>query len=264
MGDFFKRWRVFLCGMSVCFLAHAQAKVESLQQLTFYSESYPPANFLQDNTPKGYAVEILHQAAKMVGDSIENEQIVIQPWPRSYRAALTKENAVLFSTTRTEHREHLFHWVGPIAGIKVVVLARVDADIKIAEPMDMANYRIGVIRDDIGEQMLLELGLPREAMQEANYVTQLAELLTKKRIDLLAYDESAALWFTSQAGLEPKLFKTVYILKEGELYFAFNKNVPNNLVEKLQRGLDQLKVQHNQQGVSLYEEIINRYLSAPR
>ncbi len=123
----------------------------------------------------------------------------------------------------------------------------------------MANYRIGVIRDDVGEQMLLELGVPREAMQEANYVTQLAEQLMKKRIDLLAYDESAALWFTSQAGLDPKLFKTVYILKEGELYFAFNKNVPKKLVDQLQKGIDILKQQTNEEGVTLHQAILNRY-----
>ncbi|EMB7846259.1 ABC transporter substrate-binding protein [Vibrio vulnificus] len=233
--------------------------VTSLQQLTFFSESYPPANYLENKMPRGYSVDVLRQAASIVGTNIKDEQIVIQPWPRSYRATLTHDDAALFSTTRTEHREHLFQWAGPIADIKAVVMARVDSDIVINDPIDMANYRIGVIRDDVGEQMLLDRGVPREAMQEANYVTQLAEQLMKKRIDLLAYDESAALWFTSQVGLDPKLFKTVYILKEGELYFAFNKNVPKKLVDQLQKGIDILKQQTDEEGVTLHQAILNRY-----
>lgn len=56
---------------------------------------------------------------------------------------MTNNDAVLFSTTRTEHREDLFKWVGPISDIKAVVLARVDSGIVIKEPIDMAKYRIG-------------------------------------------------------------------------------------------------------------------------
>ncbi|ELV8642639.1 ABC transporter substrate-binding protein [Vibrio vulnificus] len=257
----FQKSGLALCGiLAFTFsVGAATLPVTSLQQLTFFSESYPPANYLENKMPRGYSVDVLRQAASIVGTNIKDEQIVIQPWPRSYRATLTHDDAALFSTTRTEHREHLFQWAGPIADIKAVVMARVDSDIVINDPIDMANYRIGVIRDDVGEQMLLDLGVPREAMQEANYVTQLAEQLMKKRIDLLAYDESAAFWFTSQAGLDPKLFKTVYILKEGELYFAFNKNVPKKLVDQLQKGIDILKQQTNEEGVTLHQAILNRY-----
>lgn len=239
--------------------ASAVAEVTSLEDLAFYSEVYPPANFIKDDAPAGYSVDILIEAAKLQGVQITPQQIVIQPWARSYRATLTNNDAVLFSTTRTEHREDLFKWVGPISDIKAVVLARVDSGIVIKEPIDMANYRIGVIRDDVGEQMLLELGVPREAMQEANYVTQLAEQLMKKRIDLLAYDENAALWWTSQAGLDPKMFKVVYILKKGELYFAFNKHVPQKVVEQLQMGIERLKSEKNDEGISLHQAIMNRY-----
>lgn len=257
----FQKSGLALCGLLAFTFSVSAATppVTSLQQLTFFSESYPPANFLEGTTPRGYSVDVLQLAAEKVGVAIENKQIIIQPWPRSYRATLTHDDAALFSTTRTEHREHLFQWAGPIADIKAVVMARVDSDIVINDPIDMANYRIGVIRDDVGEQMLLDLGVPREAMQEANYVTQLAEQLMKKRIDLLAYDESAALWFTSQAGLDPKLFKTVYVLKEGELYFAFNKNVPKKLVDQLQKGIDILKQQTDEEGVTLHQAILNRY-----
>ncbi|EHD2242621.1 amino acid ABC transporter substrate-binding protein, partial [Vibrio vulnificus] len=47
--------------------------------------------------------------------------------------------------------------------------------------------------------------------------------------------------------------------KEGELYFAFNKNVPKKLVDQLQKGIDILKQQTNEEGVTLHQAILNRY-----
>ncbi|MBF4254708.1 amino acid ABC transporter substrate-binding protein, partial [Vibrio anguillarum] len=91
------------------------------------------------------------------------------------------KDGVLFSTTRTSHREELFHWVGPIDEIKVAVIARKGSNIKLGEPLEITSYKIGVIKDDVGEQMLLQYGVPRDSMQEATDVTRLAEQLVKKR-----------------------------------------------------------------------------------
>lgn len=232
---------------------------KDLRQLTFFTETYPPANYLDNERITGYAVDLLLEASKVVGEPIDLDQLILQPWARSYRTVLTKKNTVLFSTTRSEHREDLFLWVGPIARIKVVVLARKDSDINIASPMDMAQYRIGVIRDDIGEQSLLSMGIPRDSMQEALYVTVLAEQLMKKRIDLLVYSERAAYWWSRQVDVDPKMFQSVYLVREGEVYFAFNKQTDTELVEKLQRGVDLLKSTKGESGKTLYEEILARY-----
>ncbi|MBF4343739.1 amino acid ABC transporter substrate-binding protein, partial [Vibrio anguillarum] len=120
---------------------------------------------------------------------------------------ILKKDGVLFSTTRTSHREELFHWVGPIDDIKVSVIARKGSNIKLGEPLEITSYKIGVIKDDVGEQMLLQYGVPRDSMQEATDVTMLAEQLVKKRIDLIAYDERSAHWWIKQAGYAPDQFE---------------------------------------------------------
>ncbi|NVD08888.1 transporter substrate-binding domain-containing protein [Vibrio sp. JPW-9-11-11] len=229
-----------------------------LRDVEFFTEAYPPANFIQDERMTGYSVDILLAASEMVNEPITMSQITLQPWARSYRTVLTRKNSILFSTTRSEHREALFQWVGPIVDIKVVVLARKDAKIAINDPLDMANYRIGVIRDDIGEQSLLELGIPREAMQEASYVTVLAEQLMKKRIDLLVYAERAAFWWSRQAGVDPDIFEVVYVVKQGDVYYAVNRDTSAEVVKKLQKGLDMLK-QTDESGSSRYQEILANY-----
>lgn len=253
---------VRITGFSIVLMmvaANAHAAVNSLSDLRFNTEEYPPANFTLDGKLQGFAVDILLSASQMMGQEVKMDQIHVGPWARSYRATLTQKDAVLFSTTRTEHRENLFNWVGPISDIKVVVLARKDANIKINDPMEMANYTIGVIRDDIGEQSLLAMGIPRDAMQEASYVTTLAEQLMKKRIDLLAYDEKAAYWWAKQVGVESSLFEAVYTLREGEVYYAFNKHIPQPLLDELQQALDEMKTTMTEEGVSLYDSIIFKY-----
>ncbi|RSD31160.1 substrate-binding periplasmic protein [Vibrio pectenicida] len=230
-----------------------------LRELAYFTESYPPGNFLKDGEISGYAVDILKAASKLVGEEVELSQITLQPWARSYRTALTEDNAVLFSTTRSEHREKLFQWVGPITDIKIVVMARKDANIKINKAMDMAKYRIGVIRDDIGEQSLLDMGIPRNAMQEANYVTTLSEQLMKKRIDLLVYAHRAAIWWSKEAQVDPDLFEAVYTVREGDVYFALNTSVNPAAKDKLQQGIDLLKSTKGESGASLYQEIMDKY-----
>lgn len=231
----------------------------TLDSLTYYTEEYPPFNFNQNGQVTGISVDLLKQAAQVAGVQLPSDHIVLQPWARSYRSTILRPDSVLFSTTRTQHREDLFHWVGPIDDIKVTIIARKDSQIKIAEPLEMASYRIGVIRDDVGEQMLLQFGVPRESMQEAGYVSVLAEQLLKKRIDLIAYDERAAQWWIKQAGYNVNEFETVYVLKEGLLYYAFNKNVNQSLLNDLQKGIDTIKNTTDEDGVNRYQAILNKY-----
>lgn len=229
-----------------------------LRELTFYTEVYPPANYMEDDIITGYAVDILLEASALVGEPISREQLVLQPWAHSYHTTLTEPGTAIFSTTRSHHREKLFKWVGPIIDVNIVVLAKKEANIKIAQPMDLADYRIGVIRDDIGEQLLLSEGVPRASMQEAEYVTVLVEQLRKNRIDLLVYSERSTLWWSKKANVDPLLFEPVYQLQESSIYFAFNKDTPTAYIEKLQKGLDMLKQNHSN-SKSRYEQILEKY-----
>lgn len=240
-------------------LSWTVSSATEMSDLTFYTEEYPPYNFENNGQITGIAVDLLLQASEQVGGQIANSQIIMQPWPRAYRSALLKPDSVLFSATRTQHREALFNWVGPIGDIRVSVLARSDTQIKIDQPIDLAKYRIGVIRDDVGEQLLLQLGIPRELMQEAANVGVLTELLLKNRIDLIAYNEQATHWWAIRAGYQAEDFATIYVLQQGLLYFAFNKGVDQQLLNDLQKGIDIIRDTSGKDGVNLYQAILNKY-----
>ncbi|WP_420911144.1 substrate-binding periplasmic protein [Vibrio aestuarianus] len=254
-----KNMRFILLTVLLTTLTVIPVHSSGLESLTYYTESYPPFNFVDQGAVTGISIDLLQEAATLAGQEVLLSQIVLQPWARSYRFAILKKDAVLFSTTRTEHREDLFHWVGPIDDIKVTIIARKGSNITLEEPLEITSYKIGVIRDDVGEQLLLQHGVPRESMQESTNVTMLAELLIKKRIDLIAYDERSAHWWIKQAGYKTDQFETVYVLKQGLLYYAFNKNVDQALLDDLQKGIDKVKNTNNDDGVNRYQAILNKY-----
>ncbi|MGL4193164.1 MAG: amino acid ABC transporter substrate-binding protein, partial [Vibrio sp.] len=115
------------------------------------------------------------------------------------------------------------------------------------------------LRDDIGEQQLLQLGVPRESMVEGTSVSALAEQLLKKRIDLLAYDERTAFWWMSQKNYPLEEFETVYILMQGSLYYAFNKNIEQSVLDDLQKGIELIKNSVDENGINRYQAILDKY-----
>ncbi len=233
-----KSMALFLMMMSVWCLQPAKANLNEIQFLT---EEYPPYNFTEQGRLQGIAVDLLLKASKMAGQPIDRQSIQIQPWARAYRNVFLDANTALFSMTRTELRESLFYWVGPIIQTRIVVMARRSSGIAINHPTDLAKYKIGVIRDDVGEQLLLEAGVPRDSLQESSYAASIAEQLYKQRIDLWAYEENVARWWLAKSGYKVKDFKPVYVLQDSDLYFAFNLNVDPETIAKLQQAVDAIK-----------------------
>ncbi|EPP5808852.1 ABC transporter substrate-binding protein [Vibrio sp. IRLE0018] len=243
-----------------CLLATTSLAKSDLQAITYLTEEYPPYNFTEEGELRGIAVDLLVAASAIAMQPVTKEDISVQPWARAYRSALIDKHTVLFSMTRTKLRENLFNWVGPISSTRIVVMAKKDAQIVINRSSDLVQYRIGVIRDDVGEQLLLELGVPRNSMQESSYASTLAEQLYKGRIDLWAYEENVASWWISKAGFNSNEFEAVYVLQEGELYYAFNKDVSGDSVRMLQQAIDVLKkTASDGTQQTLYQAIIAKY-----
>tara|TARA_Y100001956_G_scaffold81945_1_gene101103 strand:- start:305 stop:1063 length:759 start_codon:yes stop_codon:yes gene_type:complete len=244
--------------LSLSWLLFGTSQATQLNQLQYLTEDYPPYNYKEGDTVTGLAVDLLIEASKVSGSELSVSNISLQPWPRAYRSTLIRPDTVLFSTTRTESREELFKWAGPISTTRIVILAKRSRDIEITHPMQIAKYRIGVIRDDVGEQLLLTLGVPRDSMIESSVPQTLAKQFAKDRIDVWAYEENVARWWLKKEQLESDELEVVYVLREGELYYAFNQAVDDELINQLQVGLDSVKQQRDSQK-SVYETILEKY-----
>jgi polar amino acid transport system substrate-binding protein len=149
----------------------------------------------------------------------------------------------------------LFKWVGPICSSRIVLIAPKSKKIKIQSINDLRKYKTGVVRDDVGEQLLLKKGITKESLEIVTSPDLNAKMLKAGRIDMWAYGEIVAKWILKQNGIRPEEFATAYVLLEGDQYFAFHKDTPDALINKFQGALDELKRQ------DAVKKIVDKYLN---
>lgn len=234
-------------------------QVKTLQQLDYLTENFPPYNFEADGKLQGIAVELLQEALIQLKQPVNLQDIKPLPWVRAYKMTLAGPNKVLFSIARTEAREELFKWVGPLGQIKIVLLAMHSQNIKISEPSDITKYTIGAIKDDAGEQLVKALGIKKNKLVSLSNTNSLIKMLANNRIQLWAYEESAARWHIKNSKLTNSAFESVYTFEVNDLYYAFSKDVDSVLIQQLQKGFDKLKNSTGKTGITIYDEIKQRY-----
>ncbi len=229
---------------------------QTLDDLIIVTEEYPPFNFTTDEKRHGIATDTLIEMLKLAGSKQTRADIGFLPWARAYNLAVNKQNVLLYSATRTEAREKLFKWVGPILKSKFVLFARKDANLKIGSinEINERKLRVGVVLHDVGEQMLLEQGVNKARLYRYNKGSYMVKMLHNNRIDLLAYGQIATRWFFKDQGYNPDDFEEVFFLQQSDYYFALNKKTDDKIVSQLQAAFDQVKESGR------LEEILHQYL----
>ncbi|WP_108652009.1 substrate-binding periplasmic protein [Dongshaea marina] len=225
----------------VCTAYAAQVEKPDWSKLTFVTEEYPPYNYIHNSKLKGMAVDLLLVAAREAGQPLAREDIKVYSWARAYKMTLNIPNVVLFSTARSKPREKLFHWVGPIVKSATELLALRKRNLSIKNIDDLKNYRIGVVRADIGEQDLLNLGFPKEKMSITHNHKLLIRQLRNQKIDFWAYELYSAKHIYKQQGLPAGELVPVYELSADQLYYALNLNTDPKLLESFSQAVGKVR-----------------------
>ncbi|WP_229388148.1 cache domain-containing protein [Methanosarcina sp. DH2] len=228
--------------------------------LTYYTEQLPPYNYMENGTLKGISVDLLEAVTEKMGKKVAREEINLVPWNEGYQAALTRNNTVLFVTARTPEREQLFKWVGPVYSDRYVLFAKRDRGITIESPEHLKEYRIGVIANDVATQQLLNIGVNQsQIIPESNVSANIAGL-ENGEIDLWACPEDAGRYFTEEVTGNYYSYTVVYQLENQDLYYAFNKDVPDSVIQSFQRALDAAKQEKDAAGISTHERILGKHI----
>ncbi len=230
---------------------------QSVKDIKFMTENYPPFNFQNNGELQGISVDLITATMKRIDPDFKKSDIKLLPWARGYKIVQEEKNTCLFAMTRTEAREKLFKWAGPLAPALIVLTARKDRHIKINSIDDLKKYNIGTIMKDVGEQLLNEKGIPNSKLDRiggTDAINKSIMKLNKGRIDLFSYDSNVLKWKIKQQGLNPADYETVYVLKKGKLSYAFNKNTSDKIVNRIQKVLDELKKD------GTYQKILDKYL----
>jgi len=227
---------------------------QSVDDLTIMTENYPPFNFIKNDKLQGIAVDLLIKMLEKLNSKKTLSDLESMAWARAYQAVRMKAKTCLFSMVRSKKREHLFKWAGPIAPLTIAIIALKSKNIKIKSIDDLSKFQIGVVRDDIGEQLLIEKGVKKSYLDRIHSQKLNIKKLRLGRIDICAYPEYSTLWQIKELGFDPDEFETVYVLSKDLLYYAFHKDTPDSLIQQFQNALDELKKD------GTYQEILNKYL----
>ena len=239
----FKRFLLVLAGSTLWLASTASAVDASHSSIVLLTENFPPynmakngKNFAQNENIEGIAVDILREAFKRAG--IPYSMTLRFPWERIYHLALEKPGYGVFVTARVPEREKLFKWVGPIGPDDWVLLARGDSPITLTSLEQARQYRVGAYKGDAIALSLEKQGLaPVIVLRDQDN----ARKLQAGQIDLWATGAPAGKFLARQVGISG--FKTVLRFNQAELFLALNKDVPDEVVSKLQKALDELKAE---------------------
>lgn len=217
------------------------ARAADLTGLTMLTEEYPPYNYLEDGKLAGMTVDMLAAILDHLGQPALIETVQVQPWARAYATTLGTPNTMLFATTRSEAREDLFAWVGPIDRTVIGLTARVDRGLEISTADDLNGLAIGAVRDDIGEAMVREAGAPEASLELTPDMEPNARKLAAGRLDAWSAETNVALAVLRSIGEDPSDYTVAYELKVGELYYAFNPDTDPAISDAFQGALDALE-----------------------
>ena len=209
------------------------------ESLTYYTEIYPPSNFLENNELVGLSVETLKLLWQKM--NVKEQKIHIVPWARGYHNVLNKPNSMLFTMARTPKRETLFKWVGPLYFAEHVLIAKHDFTDDINDITDAYQYIIAAIKNDVSEITLLEKNFPDEHIVRISQLRQAILMLQNKRIDLMIVSRTSLKGILDEHNLTMDDIKIVFSINKIGNYYAFNVNTPDILIEQYQQAFDQIK-----------------------
>lgn len=232
----------------------ARAEIDPNYNVVLLTENFPPynmaingKNFAQEDNIDGIAVDVVREMFKRAG--IKYSLTLRFPWDRIYKLALEKPNYGVFVTARLPEREALFKWVGPIGPDDWVLLARGDSKLVVNNLQQAKQYRIGAYKGDAIAEHLEKQGLqPVTSLRDQEN----AKKLMAGQIDLWATGDPAGRYLARQEGVSG--LKTVLRFNSAQLYLALNKEVPDEVVQKLQSELDKMRAE------GIVDSILNSYL----
>ena len=222
---------------------------DNIQPLT---ETWTPYQIESENGLSGISVDLVREIQKRIGNT---KEIKVFSWNRGYNITLKKEGYALFLTTRSQKRENLFKWVGPISSMKLVFFKnhfRKDLNINSLEDAKRVKS-IAVAQKTIAQEKLLEYGFKNLDINSlANYSLK---KLQEDKTDLYPVEYHAFKYKLKGMDLEDKIIpvKMREPIYESKLYIAFNKQTDDKVKKNWQNALDEIKAD------GTYERILNRY-----
>lgn len=195
------------------------------ERLYLFTQNYPPLHASksgEDYAHSGEQIEgVCSDMVKALLAKTDYDYVMkMRAWSYSFKWVQGRKNHGVFCTARTDEREDLFHWVGPLMSLRWTLFAAPDSDLELASLEDARDLRIGGYKGDVMSEFL--------ASQGFNMTMSLSGDLNAQRLTLGQID----LWVTD-AVMGPMVaednfgidgLRPVLEFRETPLYLSFSKN----------------------------------------
>jgi len=199
--------------------------------LQFLTEDYPPLTFKQAGEVTGLATDIVKEIC-----SRNNFPANIQmtPWSSAYAMALVNPNVLLFSAERTEPREKLFNWVGPLGQNTTIFYARKGAGISVKSLDDAKQIKaIGTTTEWFSEQYLQGQGFRN--LKSSLLPSATIKKLMEGEVDLAVFTDITIPEIVKNAGYNWNDIEPVYVIMKSYFYIAVSLGTPVKTVSQWQK-----------------------------
>lgn len=207
------------------------APAASAETVHFTTEEYPPYNFREGNEYRGLGYE---QVVALMKEAGIDYTIEMMPWARAIALAESEPLYCVFTTAHIAERNTRFKWVEPLAIDRNVMVAREGSGIKAVTIAEAREYVVGTQRNDYTQQLLERNGFPK--IDLATDLDLTLKKLLSGRIDMMPISERYYLQLREEGHPLEKRF----VLTEQKFSVACNVNFPEDIIRKMQAGLDKL------------------------
>ncbi len=214
--------------------------IKQTQRMRWIVEHYPPHNYAEEGVFKGIAIDVFKELYRRKGIRLRDKDFLLYPWARAYQTTRDEANVGLITMAFTEERSKLFQFVGPILNSDVSIMSKASRHISINEPKDLTDYVIGVVRKDIGETLLFDLGVTPLQLIQVRDSKAVLKMLLLERVDLIAYAEMISKFELEKMGELYSPLQTHMVLDTTTVNFAFSQRVPVWYVKEVQKELDKM------------------------
>ncbi len=202
--------------------------------LTLTTESYPPFNFeTESGELDGISIRVMDQLLEAAGVDAE---IRLLPWSRAYAEAQSVPGTCVFSTTRTQEREDLFTWVGPLVENQWHAFVLEGSDVNASSLAELERYRVGGYRDDAVALHVERQGIPVDTAPNDRLN---ARKLAANRIDVWVSGEHLAPWYARLEGIGE--LESLFAFNDTVMSLACHPETERGPLDRMQEELDAMR-----------------------
>jgi polar amino acid transport system substrate-binding protein len=168
-----------------------------------------------------------------------NSQLTI--WSNGYQLALINPNFCLFTMDRTDIRENLFQWVGPIGTNTTWFYTKNGSDITITSIEDAKNLpSICTVNSWFSTQYLQKLGFSN--LVTDSYPDFLTEKLINGEVSAFVCSDVTFPDILKQAGYESHNVIPAISLMSSDFYIGFSNSTSKTIVDQWQSTFNAIKL----------------------